>query len=244
MKTPKTSDLSSDICVCTMTTSEHIPLSRMRFLERTRPIVQGLSNLDLEIHNSLSSLNIQPEKLRGRKIAIPWVAAASPVYSRLLVRLVTGSAKRGAHEQRAPILREIEGCGIARDSIGAEICSSMETVSLGSTCIPILSRPKPPSRRRPAPWRTRPRPAQPGPPAVGGGSGRDLKQRISPQTNAYPHGNALNRSPISIWKNRKSRIINAPTTGIYLRGTDSLLPPSRKEAPSVPKDSLHAVRLL
>jgi len=117
----------------------------MQFLERTGPSVQGLSNLDLEIHNSLSSLNIPPEKLLGRKIAI--TVGSRGIASLFEVTRATCEwlRKQGAVPFAFPAMgshggataegqREVlEGYGITRDSIGAQICSSMETVSLGST---------------------------------------------------------------------------------------------------------------
>jgi hypothetical protein len=128
-----------------MTISEHIPLSRIRFLERTGPSVRGVSNLDLEIHRSLSSLNIPPEKLRERKIAI--TVGSRGIASLFEVTRATCDwlRKHGAVPFVFPAMgshggataegqREVlEGYGVTPDSIGAEICSSMETVSLGST---------------------------------------------------------------------------------------------------------------
>src|SRR6266436_6153278 len=128
-----------------MTISEHIPLSRIQFLERTGATVPGLSNLDLEIHNSLSALNIPPEKLRGRRIAITVgsrgiaslfeVTRATCDWLRTLGAVPFVFPAMGSHGgASAEGQREVlEGYGITRDSIGAEICSSMETVSLGST---------------------------------------------------------------------------------------------------------------
>jgi len=128
-----------------MTISEHIPLSPMQFLERTAPSVQGLSDLDGEIHHSLSALNIPLEKLRGRKIAITvgsrgiasvfevaratchWLKEQGAVP---FVFPAMGSHGGATAEGQREVL---EGYGITRDSIGAEVCSSMETVSLGST---------------------------------------------------------------------------------------------------------------
>jgi len=128
-----------------MTISEHIPLSPIRILERSGPSVKGLSNLDLEIHDSLSALNLPPRKLRQRKIAIT-VGSRGIASLREVTRAVCGWLKeRGAVPFVIPAmgshggataegqLEVLEGYGVTRDFIGAEICASMETVSLGST---------------------------------------------------------------------------------------------------------------
>ena len=128
-----------------MTISEHIPLSQIRLLERAAPSVPGLGNLDLEIHRSLSSLNIPPENLRERKIAITvgsrGIASLFEVTRAICDWLRSQGAlpfvfpAMGSHGgATAEGQREVlEGYGITRDSVGAEICSSMQTVSLGST---------------------------------------------------------------------------------------------------------------
>ena len=48
----------------------HIPLAPFRYLERVSASQPALAELDGEIAASLSALNIQPDKLRGRTIAV------------------------------------------------------------------------------------------------------------------------------------------------------------------------------
>jgi hypothetical protein len=128
-----------------MTISEHIPLSRIRVLERTGPSVKGVSSLDSEIHRSLSSLNLPPEKLRQRKIAIT-VGSRGIASLREVTRATCHWLReRGAVPFAFPAMGShggattegqievLTGYGVTRDFIGAEICSSMETVYLGAT---------------------------------------------------------------------------------------------------------------
>ena len=128
-----------------MTTNDHIPLARIRVLERTGPSVRGLSNLDLKIHHSLSSLNIPAEKLRKRRIAVtvgsrgianlPEVTRATCEWLRNhgampFVFPAMGSDGGATAEGQCEVLK---GYGVTRDADGTEICASMETVSLGLT---------------------------------------------------------------------------------------------------------------
>jgi hypothetical protein len=128
-----------------VTTNDHIPLARIRVLERTGPSVRGLSNLDLKIHHSLSSLNIPPEKLRKRKIAVtvgsrgitnlPELTRATCDWLKNrgampFVFPAMGSHGGGTADGQREVLRRY---GVTRDSIGTEIRASMETVSLGLT---------------------------------------------------------------------------------------------------------------
>jgi hypothetical protein len=112
-----------------MTISEHIPLSPIRFLERTDPTIQGLSNLDLEIHNCLSSLNIPPEKLRQRKIAITVGSRGIASLAEVTCATCDWLKKQGAIPFVIPAMgshggataegqrRVLEGYGVTRDFI-------------------------------------------------------------------------------------------------------------------------------
>jgi hypothetical protein len=128
-----------------MTISEHIPLSPIQFLERAAPSVPGLDNLDLEIHRSLSCLKIPPEKLRGRKIAITVGSRGIASLFEVTRAVCDWLRKQGALPFVFPAMGShggataegqcevLENYGITNNSISAEIRSSMESVSLGST---------------------------------------------------------------------------------------------------------------
>jgi Domain of unknown function (DUF362) len=128
-----------------MTISEHLPLSRISLLERTGPSLQGLTDLDLEIHRSLSSLNIPPEKLQKRRIAITVGSRGVATLAEVTRATCDWLKKNGAVPFVIPAMgshggataegqREVlEGYGVTPDFIGAEICASMDTVPLGST---------------------------------------------------------------------------------------------------------------
>ncbi len=128
-----------------MTISEHVPLSPIRFLERTGPSLRELSDLDAEIQQSLSALNIPPEKLRNRRIAITVGSRGVASLAETTRAICDWLKKNGAEPFAIPAMgshggataegqREVlEGYGVTPDFIGAEICASMDTVPLGST---------------------------------------------------------------------------------------------------------------
>ena len=53
-----------------MTTNGHIPLASFRILERTEPSLAGLPDLSRSIRESVSGLGVEPEKLRGKRLAV------------------------------------------------------------------------------------------------------------------------------------------------------------------------------
>ena len=62
-----------------MTTDGHVPLSAFHLIERTAPTVPALGNLDNEISQALSALNLPAESLQAKQIG---VAVGSPLMSR------------------------------------------------------------------------------------------------------------------------------------------------------------------
>ncbi len=128
-----------------MSTDAHISVSPLRFLERTKASVPSLGQLDSEIRRTLSALSLSQEKLRGRRIAIS-VGSRGIADLREIVRAICGWLKdQGAHPFVFPGMGShagatadgqrnlLEGYGVTAESIGAEIRSSMESVSLGVT---------------------------------------------------------------------------------------------------------------
>ncbi len=128
-----------------MSIDGHTPLTRFHLLEKTSASVPALERLDSEIQQALSGLGLPQEKLRGRRIA---VAVGSRGIASLpeIVRAACGWLKAqgaqpfvfpgmGSHggataEGQRMILADY---GVTPETVKAEIRSSMETVTLGTT---------------------------------------------------------------------------------------------------------------
>ncbi len=128
-----------------MNTDVHVPLAPISVLQRTAPSVAGLSDVQAAVEQSLSALRIPSEMLRGRRIAI---TAGSRGIDRLaeVARAVCAWLKaQGATAFIVPAMgshgggtaagqrQVLEQYGITPEFTGAEIRSSMETISLGRT---------------------------------------------------------------------------------------------------------------
>src|SRR5207245_7639971 len=116
-----------------------------RILERSYATVPSISDLNREIRQQLSALDIPADKLQGHSIA---VAAGSRGIASLaeIVRSVCGWLKeRGAHPFIFPAMgshggataegqrKILEDYGITPDTLGVEVRASMEASSLGTT---------------------------------------------------------------------------------------------------------------
>ncbi|MFB3920171.1 MAG: lactate racemase domain-containing protein [Terriglobia bacterium] len=128
-----------------MAVDGNVHLSAFHLIERTAPTVQALENLDEEIRQSLSGLNLPAQNLRGKQIAVA-VGSRGIANLQQMVRAVCGWLKAqganpfifpamGSHggataEGQLKILAEY---GVTSDLIGAEVRSSMATVSLGKS---------------------------------------------------------------------------------------------------------------
>jgi hypothetical protein len=123
----------------------HIPLAPFRYLERVSASQPPLAELDGEITASLSALNIQPDKLRGRTIAVAvgsrGVASLAQVVraacawlkaqgAQPFVFAAMGSHGGGTCAGQRKILEEY---GVTPECVGAEIRSEMAAVALGSS---------------------------------------------------------------------------------------------------------------
>lgn len=128
-----------------MSTDGYVPLARFRLLERTAASLSALGDLESEIRRALSALRLDPQKLRGRRIAVT-VGSRGIASLREIVREVCGWLKaQGANYFAFPAMgshggataegqrRILEDYGVTQEFIGAEIRSSMETVPLGET---------------------------------------------------------------------------------------------------------------
>lgn len=123
----------------------HIPVGPIFALQRTAASVPAVQDVEAALQQSLSALQIPAAKLRGRRIAI---TAGSRGIDRMaeLVRAVCLWLKsQGAAAFIVPAMgshgggtsvgqqRVLEQYGVTQEFTGAEIRSSMETASLGST---------------------------------------------------------------------------------------------------------------
>jgi hypothetical protein len=128
-----------------MPADNHIPLSCFQILERTGASVAQLPDLKNEVPQALSAARVPADQLHGQRVA---VAVGSRGIASLpeIVRAVCNWLKtQGAQPFIFPAMgshggataegqrRILEDYGVTSDSMGAEIRSSMETVSLGTT---------------------------------------------------------------------------------------------------------------
>jgi hypothetical protein len=125
--------------------SNGFPLSEFWILERNQPSLPAIGDIAGEVGRSLSALQFPAERLRGRRIAIT-VGSRGIASLREVVRAVCAWLKaQGATPFAFPAmgshagatgsgqLEFLAGYGVTPEFIGAEILSSMETVSLGRT---------------------------------------------------------------------------------------------------------------
>jgi Lactate racemase N-terminal domain len=128
-----------------MPTDRHIPLASFHLLERTSPSVPGITQLESDIHQTLSSLRLPAKRLRGQRIAVS-VGSRGIASLAEITRALCGWLKaQGAAPFIFPAMgshggataegqrKVLEDYGVTAENVGAEIRSSMETVSLGRT---------------------------------------------------------------------------------------------------------------
>jgi hypothetical protein len=128
-----------------MSAPAHVTLAPFRLLERRAPSLPGLAGIESEIHKAFSGITLEPKLLRGRRIA---VAVGSRGIARLaeIVRGICGWLKaQGAEPFVFPAMgshggstaegqrKVLEDYGVTAGNVGAEILSSMESVSIGCT---------------------------------------------------------------------------------------------------------------
>jgi lactate racemase-like protein len=128
-----------------MPSNVDLGLAPFHILERTRAGLPGLADLNAEIGHELTRLALPPAKLAGRRIAVTvgsrGVARVAEITRAICAWLKDQGAMpfvfpaMGSHggataEGQRKIL---EDYGVTADFVGAEIRSSMETVSLGRT---------------------------------------------------------------------------------------------------------------
>ncbi len=121
------------------------PLGTLRILERVAPGAPGLADIPQEIQQALDGLALPADVLRGKRIAVG-VGSRGIAGINLLVReLCLWLQQRGAQPFVFPAMGShggataegqktvLEHYGITQDHVGAEVNSSMATVSLGLT---------------------------------------------------------------------------------------------------------------
>jgi hypothetical protein len=121
------------------------PLGILRILERSAPSIPALARLSPELVQVLEKLQLPAEALRNKRIAIGvgsrGIAKIDVLISELCHWLKTQGARpfvfpaMGSHggataEGQRKVLEQY---GLSPDFLGVDVCSSMETVSLGST---------------------------------------------------------------------------------------------------------------
>jgi acyl-CoA synthetase (AMP-forming)/AMP-acid ligase II len=126
-------------------TNGHLPLAGFYLLERTRPGLAKLDDLNGSIVAILNGLGVPAEKLRARRIAVAvgsrGIASLQEIVSAVcgwlksqgaqpFVFPAMGSHGGGTAEGQRKIL---EGYGITESALGVEIRSSMEAVKVGTT---------------------------------------------------------------------------------------------------------------
>ncbi len=126
-------------------TAAPVPLSALRYLERTRASEPMIHDIEGEVRRSLGTLALPPARLRGRRIAVAAgsrgiasiaevVRAACALLRELgadpFVFPAMGSHGGGTAEGQRRVLADY---GITAELVGAEIRSEIETVTLGRT---------------------------------------------------------------------------------------------------------------
>lgn len=128
-----------------MATDDHNSLAPFRILERIRASAPAVDRLEDEVHRGLTGINLSPQELKGRTIAVT-VGSRGVARVNEIARTICGwLTASGSHPLVFPAMgshggataagqRKIcEDYGVTEEFIGAPIRSSMETVSLGET---------------------------------------------------------------------------------------------------------------
>jgi len=115
----------------------------LHIIERVSPSVPGLADVENAILNALDSLHLPADQLRGRRIGVT-VGSRGIASLREIVRAICDWLKaRGAEPFVFPAMgshggatpegqgKILEEYGVTAESVGAEVRSSMATVSLG-----------------------------------------------------------------------------------------------------------------
>jgi hypothetical protein len=121
------------------------PLGTLRILERVAPSAPGLGDIPLKIKLVLDGLALPANLLRGKRIAVGVGSRGIASIDVLVLELCTWLKQQGAHPFVFPAMGShggataegqktvLEHYGLTREFLGAEVNSSMATVSLGLT---------------------------------------------------------------------------------------------------------------
>ncbi len=125
--------------------NEPLRLAPFRILERVAPGAPGIVELEKEIHRALAGVSLPEARLRGKRIAVTCGSRGIASVAGI-VRGICGWLKaQGAEPFVFPAMgshggataegqrKVLEEYGVTTEGVGAEICSSMEAVSLGRT---------------------------------------------------------------------------------------------------------------
>ena len=128
-----------------MSTNSNVQLSQFHILERTSPSAPPLVDVDKEVRQVLSGVNLPVQKLKGRRIAVS-VGSRGIASLPDIVRGICGWLKaQGAQPFVFPAMgshggataegqkKVLEDYGITPETIGAEVRSSMDAVLVGTS---------------------------------------------------------------------------------------------------------------
>jgi hypothetical protein len=128
-----------------MSTNAHTPLCNFRILERTAPSRPELTDLPQQIANALGALALPAERLRDKRIAVAVGSRGIASLAVLVKELCDWLRRQGALPFVFPAMGShggataegqqevLAGYGVTPESLGVDVVSSMETVSLGAT---------------------------------------------------------------------------------------------------------------
>jgi len=123
----------------------HIPLARFFRLERTKPSAPPIRQLESSVARALEELSLPAESLRSRRIAVTVGSRGVANIAEVTRAACAWLRSRGAEPLVIPAMgshggataegqrKILEDYGVVPGSVGCEVRSSMETVSLGPT---------------------------------------------------------------------------------------------------------------
>jgi hypothetical protein len=136
---------ASYVGVAMMTDGQHLPLSCFYFLERKGPSRPAIGDVRAAVQARLAGLELAPEKLRGRSIALAVGSRGIANLQEIVRAIVDGLKAQGALPFIIPAMGSHGGgtaegqrqiladYGITKAGVGAEVRSSTETLEVGTT---------------------------------------------------------------------------------------------------------------
>jgi hypothetical protein len=128
-----------------MSQNGHVPVANFRLLERASPSMPGVADLEGEIGQSLSGLEIPRDRLNGRRVAITAGSRGIANIREIIKASCDWLKSQGAQPFVIPAMGShggataegqrliLEEYGVTPDFVGAEVKSDMATVEVGET---------------------------------------------------------------------------------------------------------------